>query len=116
MWGEYIGETKKYVLTRSVEHQNDRMTGKWEALGATEHFRDYHGRFNWLHPKTLAKLPNIHERKIRESLEINNLETKAEYDKSIKVSNTDRGNIVNTNSGNPLFRKINTVRHANAMK
>ena len=48
--------------------------------------------------KTLAKLSNIHKRKIRESLEINNLETKAEYNKSIKVLNRDRGNIVNTNS------------------
>ena len=92
------------------------MTGKWEALGATEHFRDYHGRFNWLHPKTLAKLPNIHECQIREPLEINNLETNAEYNKSTKVSNTDRDNIVNTNSWKPLFRKINTVRHASAMK
>ena len=41
---------------------------------------------------------NIRERKIREWLEINNLETKAQYDKSIKVLNRDRGNIVNTNS------------------
>ena len=67
-------------------------------------------------PKTLAKLSNIPERKIRESLEINNLETKSEYDKSIKLLNRDRGNIVNTNSWKPLFRKINMVRHANAMK
>ena len=116
MWGKYIGETKKRVLTRSIEHQEDSMAGKWEASGATEHSKECHGRFNWLHPKTLAKLSNIHERKIRESLEINNLETKAEYDKSIKVLNRDRGNIVNTNSWKPLFRKINMVRHANAMK
>ena len=34
----------------------------------------------------------------RESLEINNLETKVEYDKSIKVLNGDWGNIVNMNS------------------
>ena len=73
-------------------------------------------RFNWLHPKTLAKLSYIHEREIRELLEINNLETKAEYGKSIKVVNRDRGNKVNTNSWKPLFRKIKTVRHANAMK
>ena len=104
------------VLTRSIEHQEDSMAGKWEASGATEHSKECHGRFNWLHPKTLAKLSNIHERKIRESLEINNLETKAEYDKSIKVLNRDRGNIVNTNSWKPLFRKINMVRHANALK
>ena len=58
----------------------------------------------------------MHERKIRESLEINNSEIKAEYDKSIKVLKRGRGNIVNTNSWKPLFRKINIVRHANSMK
>ena len=58
----------------------------------------------------------MHERKIRESLETSNLQTKAEYDKSIKMLNRDRGNIVNTNSWRPLFRKINMERHANAVK
>ena len=109
------------MLTRSIEHQEYSMVGKWEASGATEHSttehsKDCHGWFNWLHPKTFAKLSNIHERKIRESLETNNLETKAEYDKSIKVLNRDRGNTGNTNSWKPLFRKINMVRHDNAMK
>ena len=89
------------------------MAGKWEASSATEHSKDCHVPFNWLHPKTLAKLSNIHERKIRESLEINNLETN---DKSIKVLNRDWVNIVNSNSWKPLFGKINMVRHANAMK
>ena len=90
--GGYIGETKKRVLTRSVEYQEESMAGKSETSGETEHSEDFYGRFNWLHPKTLAKLSNIHERKIRESLEINNLETKAEYSKSIKVLGRDRGN------------------------
>ena len=66
--------------------------------------------------RTLTKLSDIHERKIRESLELNNIEAKAEYDKSIEVLNRDRTNIVNTNSWKPLFHKINMVRHANAMK
>ena len=79
------------------------MAGKWEASGAIEHSKNCHGWFNWLQRKTLAKLPNIHELKIRESLEINNLETKAEYDKSIKVLNSVRGNIVNTNSWDPYL-------------
>ena len=94
------------------------MKGQWEASVATGHSKDCHGRFNWLHLKTLTKFPNIHERKLRESLEINNLETKAEYDKTIRVLNRDRGNIVNTNTNSwkPLFCKINLVRHANAMK
>ena len=58
----------------------------------------------------------MHERKIRESLEFNSLEAKAEYDKSIEVLNRDRTNIINTNSWKPLCHKINMVRHANAIK
>ena len=96
--GNTLEKQKKLVLTRSIKHQEDSMAEKWEALGATEHSKNCHGQFNWLHPKTLAKLSNIHERKIRKSLEINNLETKAEYSKSIKVLNRDRSNIINTNS------------------
>ena len=111
-----MGETKRRVLTRLIEHQEDTMTGKWEALGTTEHSKDCHEQFDWPHPKTLAKLSNIHEGKIRESLEINNIETKAEYNKSIKLLNRDQGNIVNKNLWKSLFCNINTVRHANAMK
>ena len=51
------------------------------SVDATEHSKNCHGRFNWLHPKTLAKLSHIQEREIRESLEINNLEINADYDK-----------------------------------
>ena len=78
---KYIGETKICASTRSIEHQENDMNGKWGALDTTEHFKDCYGPFNWLHPKNLAKLPNMHEHKIREFLEINNLDTKAEYDK-----------------------------------
>ena len=58
------------MLTRSIEHQEDSVAGKWEASGATQHSKKCHGWFNWLHSETLAKLSNIHKRKIRESLEI----------------------------------------------
>ena len=92
------------------------MTLTWETSGATEHSKDCLEPFNWLHPKTFAKLPIIHKRKIWKSLEINKLETKAEYDDSIKVLNRDRCNTVNTNSWKPLFYKVSMVRHANAMK
>ena len=82
--GKHIGEQKKHVFIQPIEHKKDTMTGKWKASGATEHSKGCYGQLNWLHPKTLAKLTNMHECKIRESLEINNLETKAEYNKSIK--------------------------------
>ena len=109
-------EKQKNVLTWSIKHHEDSMTGKWEASVASEHFKDCHGLFNWLYPKMFAKLLDIQERKSRESLEINNFETKAEYDKYIKVLNRARGNTVKMNSWKPLFRKINIVRHVNVMK
>ena len=34
---DYIGETKKKVITRTIEHQQDSIKGKWESSGATEH-------------------------------------------------------------------------------
>ena len=65
------------------------MIEKWEASVATEHSEVCHGWFNWLHPKMFAKSPNIQKFKIKESLEISDLEMKAEYNKSIKVLNRD---------------------------
>ena len=44
--GDYIGQTKKRVFTRSIEHQEDSMAEKWEASGATEHSKDCHRWFN----------------------------------------------------------------------
>ena len=52
---EYIGETKKKVITRTIEHQQDSIKGKWESSGATGHCLESHGQFNWLHPKTLSR-------------------------------------------------------------
>ena len=33
----YISESKKKILTRCIEEQQDRIKSKWESLGATEH-------------------------------------------------------------------------------
>ena len=71
----YIGETKKRILARSIEHQQDSMAGKWESSGAIEHTKSCHGSFDWLHPKTLAITNDYRERKIRESIKVNNAET-----------------------------------------
>ena len=43
---EYIGETKKKVKTRTIEHQQDSINGKWESSGATKRYLKFHGRFN----------------------------------------------------------------------
>ena len=104
--GKYIGESKKRVLTRCIEHQQDSMSGKWESSGATEHTKECHGQFDWLHPKTVRISPYMYERKIRETLEINKLKTVNEKDKNFTVLNRDNGDYVTTNSWKPLFMKM----------
>ena len=52
--GRYIGESKKKVLTRCTEHQQDSIKGNWESSGATEHTKVCHGQFNLIHPRTIA--------------------------------------------------------------
>ena len=58
--GKYIGESKKMVLTRCIEHQQDSMSGKWESSGATEQTKECHGHFDQLHPKTVRISPYIY--------------------------------------------------------
>ena len=67
---EYIGETKKKLITKTIEHQQDCIKRKWESSGATEHCLECHGQFSWLHPKTLSREARYKSRKIRKSLEI----------------------------------------------
>ena len=83
----YIGETKKKVLTRSIEHQQDSIAGKWNSSGATEHSKYCHGHFNWILPKTIKIENRFYPRKTRESLEIR----KAKYYTSKKLLNRDDG-------------------------
>ena len=49
----YNGETKKKIISRSIEHQQESIKGNWSSSGATEHTKERHGHFDWLHPKTL---------------------------------------------------------------
>ena len=67
------------------------------------------GQFDQICLKILAKLKSLQERKIRESLEINNLEEKTEFDDTLKVSNRNSGNIVNTNSWKTLILNIDLM-------
>ena len=47
-------ETKKKIISRSIEHQQESIKGNWSSSGATEHTKECHGHFDWLHPKTLS--------------------------------------------------------------
>ena len=88
----YIGKTKKKVITRTTEHQQDSFNGKWESSGTTEHCLECHGQFNWINPKTLSTEQQYHRRKRRESLEM------VKTNKRRKVLNRDEGNLVKTNT------------------
>ena len=60
---KYIGESKKTVIPRCIEHQQDSMSGKLEPSGAAEHTKECHGQLDCLHPKTLHISPYIYEKK-----------------------------------------------------
>ena len=102
----YIGETKKRVLMRCIEHQENYMKGKWDASGATEHSRECDGVFDWIHSKTLAIKSEYEERKVRESLEINFASTYQEIKHTPILLNRENGIKIFTNSWRPIFKKI----------
>ena len=39
----YRGETNKKIMTRTIEHQQNNIKGKWESSGATKHCSKCHG-------------------------------------------------------------------------
>ena len=82
------------------------MCGKWEPSRATEHTKECHGQFDWLHQKIVRISPYMYKRKIREALEINKLKTINEKDKTFTVLNRDNGDYVTTNSWKLLFMKM----------
>ena len=68
--GKYTVESKKNVLRRCIEHQQDTIKGNWESSGTTEHTKECHGQFNWIHRRTIALMSKMHKRMVREALEI----------------------------------------------
>ena len=54
-------------------HKQKRIKGNWSSSGATEHTKECHDRFDWLHPKTLSMKNRYYDSKSlewRELLEI----------------------------------------------
>ena len=50
----YIRETKKKVITRTIDHQQDSFNGTWESSGTSELCLECHAQFNWINPKALS--------------------------------------------------------------
>ena len=93
----YNGETKKKIISRSIEHQQESINGNWPSSEATEDTKECHGHFDWLHLKTLSMKNRYYDRKVRGSLETDLAVVRYGQD---KVLNRDNGNFVKTNHGN----------------
>ena len=78
------------------------MNGKWESSGTIEHYLEFHGQFNCIKPKTYSTEYQYHRGKIRESIVIN----KAKTNKTRKVLNHDKGNLIKKNTLTLLFVKL----------
>ena len=102
----YNGELKKKIISRSIEHQQESMKSNWPSSGATEHTKECHGHFDWLHPKTLFMKNRYYDRKVRESFEIDMAVVRYGQD---KVLNRDNGNFVKTNAWKSLFKNMKTL-------
>ncbi|XP_065640463.1 uncharacterized protein LOC124819032 [Hydra vulgaris] len=102
----HIGETKKKVISRCIEHQQNSVKGKWASSGATEHSKSCQGTFDWLHPKTISFAPEYHIRKIRESLEVNRAKVRQKIGSDEKVLNRDGGDYVTTKTWRPFFVRL----------
>ena len=101
----YNGETKK-IISRSIEHQQESIKGNWSSSGATEHAKEPHGHFDWLHPKILSMKNRYCDRKVTDSLEINIAVVRYGQDKAL---NRDNENFVKTNAWKTLFKKLKTL-------
>ena len=95
----YNGETKKKIISRSTERQQESIKGNWSPSGATEHTKECHGHFDWLHPKTLKwVLWQASDGIVGQD----------------KLLNSDYGNFVKTNAWKPLLKKMKAL-HWNLM-
>ena len=102
----YNGETKKKIISRLIEHQQESIKGNRSSSGATELTKKCQGYFDWLNPKTLSVKKRHYDRKVRESLEIDMVAVRYGQDNVLKRGN---GNFVKANAWKPLFRKMKTL-------
>ena len=78
-----------------------------ERVSACNQSNEYHGDFDWLHPKILSMKSSYYGRKRRESLETGMTVVRYGQDKFL---NRDNGNVIKTNAWKTLFKKIKILR------
>ena len=99
-WGlVYDGKAKTRIGSIPIEHQQESIKGNWSSSGATEHIKECHGRFGWLHPKTLLIKNSYYDRKFRETLGIDVAVVRYRQNKGL---NRDTENFVKKNENTSL--------------
>ena len=102
----YNGETRKKIISRSVEHQQECIKCNWSSSGATEMpgngQRIARANSTGYTPK-LSMKNRYYDRKVRESLEIDTVVVRYGQDKLLSSYN---GNFVKTNAWKPLLKKM----------
>ena len=70
---DILRNKKKRIDIRCIEHEQDSIKGDLDLSDATEHTKECHKQFNWIHPRTIAVMPNTYKRNVREALGVNRL-------------------------------------------
>ena len=96
----YVGETKKKILTRTLQHQKDSFEGNWQKSGVSEHSKTCHGRFNWMEPIMLQREDRFYPRKVAEALEIQCCKTGPN---EVDGTNRDKGLRLSSQSWRSFF-------------
>ena len=105
---KYSGESKKKILSQCTVLSI--VTEKYERkMGVHWIYKKLPWTFYWIHPKTKKNSSKIYERKVRESLVINQLKTINEIDKTFNVLKKDNVDFVTTNSWKSLFEKLENL-------
>ena len=100
----YNDETKKKIISRLIEHQQESIKGNWSSCGASEHTKECHDDFDLLHPTTFSIKNRHYDRKVRKSLETDMVVVRYGQDKVL-----NRDNFVETNAWKSLFIKVKAI-------
>ena len=100
----YNGETKRKIISRSIEHQQEASKVNGNPLEQPNTQRNSTAIYlDWLHPKTLSIENRYYDRIVKELLETDMVVVRYGQEKVLK---RDNGNFVKTNAWKPLFRKV----------
>ena len=98
----YLGETKKKIHTRTLEHKRNTENREYDKSALALHSKDCHGQILFEKTETVCVISKKFERKVREALEIQ----KHNCHYLDGGMNSDKGQYVETKFWFPLLKHI----------